>query len=235
MKKTALLLIAVVALFGSCRIETAKDLGPETTRTITTQAFDKLVISISTDVEYVPSDTFSVTITGSEKALDRVGLTVANRTLHITQDGQKEEKNVEWVINNGGVAVSKIVVHAPSLTCVNLAGSACFTCNKAVKTPELELRVIGSGDIEMADVEADDVKVGVAGSGIVNAHLARTATTTVDVAGSGDVSLKLAGCGSVAVGITGSGYVTLSGNAQTLKQSVTGSGVIDTDNLKLTK
>lgn len=235
MKKIALLLIAVMTLFGSCRIETAKDLGPETTRTITTQAFDKLVISISTDVEYIPSDTFSVTITGSEKALDRVGLTVANRTLHITQGSQKEEKNVEWVINNGGVAVSKIVVRAPSLTAVNLAGSACFTCSKAVKTPELELRVIGSGDIEMADVEADDVKVGVAGSGIVNARLTRTATTAVDVAGSGDVSLKLVDCGDVAADVAGSGDITLSGNAQTLKQDVTGSGDIDTDNLKLTK
>lgn len=235
MKKTALLLIAVVALFGSCRIETAKDLGPETTRTITTQAFDKLDISISTDVEYIPSDTFSVTVTGSEKALDRIRLNVGDRTLNIGQGRQKEEKDVEWIVNNGGVAVSKVVVRAPSLTGVSLAGSACFTCSKAVKTSGLELRVIGSGDIDMADVEADDVKVGVAGSGIVKARLARTAATTVDVAGSGDVSLKLAGCGSVAVDVAGSGYVTLSGNAQTLKQSVTGSGVIETDNLKLTK
>ena len=235
MKKIAFLLIAVMTLFNSCRIETAKDLGPETTRTITTQAFDKLDISIGTEVEYIPSDTFSVTVTAPEKAIDRMRFDVSDRTLSIGNGRQEEEKNVTWIINNYGSYVSKVVVRAPSLTCVNLAGSATFTCTKVIKAPNLEMMITGSSVIDVADVEANAVKFAVAGSGDVKAHLTRAAATGVEVTGSGYVSLKLADCGNVAVGITGSGVVELSGNAQALKQSVTGSGSIDTDNLKMTK
>lgn len=235
MKNIALLLIAAMALLSSCKIETAKDLGPETTRTITTREFSQLVISVGADVEYIPCDTFSVTITAPKKSLDRILLNVSDSTLSIEKGNREEEKGVTWIINNSGPTVSKIVVRAPYLTCINLAGSAILNCGKTIKTPRLALQVAGSGEITLADVEANSVKAEVAGSGDVTAHLMRVASTTVNVTGSGGVKLGLADCGDVAAGVAGSGDITLSGKAQTLKQDVAGSGDIDTDNLKLTK
>lgn len=235
MKKIALLLIAALALFNSCKIETSKDLGPETTRTVTVREFKNLTISICTDVEYIPSDTFSVTITAPEKSLDRILLNVSDSTLSIEESTLKEEKGVTWIINNSGYTASKIVVRAPYLTCVNLAGSGSFTCTKTIKTPSLALTITGSGEMDVAGIEATNVKAFVAGSGDINAHITRAASTLVNVAGSGDVKLKLTDCGEVTAGVAGSGDIAISGNAQTLKQDTTGSGNIDTDYLKLTK
>ncbi len=235
MKKIALMLIAVMALFSSCKIESSKDLGPETTRTIDTREFNQLVISVGTDVEYIPSDTFSVTITAPEKSFDRILVNVSDSTLSIEGSRGKEEKGVEWIINNTGAVASKIVVRAPYLTCVSLAGSAIFTCDRVIKAPQLTLAVAGSGEINMAGVEAGIVKASVAGSGDIAARLTRADETTINVTGSGSVSLALADCGDVTAGVAGSGDITLSGKARTFKQDVTGSGSIDTDNLKLTR
>lgn len=234
MKNIALLLIAVMALFSSCKIETTKDLGPETTRTITTREFSQLAISVSGDVEYIPSDTFCVTITAPEKSLDRILLNVSDSTLSI-EESQGKDEGVEWIINNSGPAVNKIVVRAPYLTCVNLAGSASFNCNKVIKTSRLALQVAGSGEIAVADVETTTMKAEVAGSGDITAHVKQATSITTNVTGSGDIKLELADCGNVEAGVAGSGDITLSGKAKTLKQDVAGSGDIDTDNLKLTK
>ena len=235
MKKIAFLFIAVLTLFSSCRIESSKDLGPETTRTITTREFKSLAVSISAEVEYIPSDTFSVTITAPEKSFDRILLNVSDSTLSIEESHGKEEKGVEWIINNTGAVASKVVVRAPYLTCVSLAGSATITCAKVIKTPELTLTVAGSGEINMAGVDARIVKTSVAGSGDIAARLTRADNIVVNVTGSGSANLELADCGDVAAGVAGSGDITLSGKARTFSQDVTGSGSIDTDNLKLTR
>lgn len=238
MKKTLLLFTAATALlFNSCKIEKNEDLGPETTRTINVRAFNQLVISNSNDVEFIPSDTFSVTITAPEKSIGRTTLSVSDSVLTIghRSGNSHNDKDVIWIANNDNYYVSKLVVRAPYLTLVSLAGSGSLACSKVIKTPELTLQVAGSGDINLAGIEAGTVEAVVAGSGTITARLSRVASTTANVRGSGDIAMKLAECGGVTAGVSGSGEVSLSGSARTLSQDVAGSGNIDTDNLKLTK
>ncbi len=235
MYKTVLMLIAVLLLFGSCKIETKKDLGPVVTRTVSVQEFNKLDIAISSDVEYIPSDTFSVTVSAPEKYVDRVAFSVTDHTLSIARKKKSDEGNVAWIINNNTTEMVKIVVRAPSLTCVDISGSGSFVCRKTLKAPKLTLAIAGSGDIDIADIMADSLQATIAGSGEIDAHLSAVASTAVSVSGSGDVDLKLARCGVVKVEIAGSGDVDLSGTAQAVYPTIAGSGEVNTNHLKLTK
>lgn len=236
MKNIAILLIAAFALFTSCKVETQKDLGPETTRTVTVSDFNKLAISVCSDYEYIPSDTFSVTITAPEKALDRILLNVTtDSTLSIEKASERNKSDVMWIMRNSGTDAAKIIVRAPYLTCVNIAGSSTFTCNKIMRAPKLALQIAGSGEINVAGVEADWVKTQITGSGDIQASLSHVASIIADVTGSGDITLNLKQCGGVGANVTGSGVITLSGDAESFSPTITGSGVINTDNLQLTK
>lgn len=252
MKKTIFVLIGIVALLASCKVETEKDLGPVTTRTITIEQFNQLDISINCDVEYVPSDSFSVTITAPAKQMDNIALTVSDSTLTINHNNSTTP-GVIWIINNSGPAANKIVVKAPYLACINVAGSAELVCKEPLKANNMELNVRGSGSISTPSIVARVVTTSVAGSGTIEATniMTQNFTTTVagsgtieaaltqangintTVAGSGTISLALKNCGNIKADISGSGTTTLSGNAKSLEQSLSGSGEINTDNLKL--
>lgn len=89
MKKIAFALIAIVTLLGSCKIEKVSDQGPDVTRTISLDQFRALEISVSTDIEYIPSDTFSVTVTAGEKVFDRLSFGVTDSVLRMRISNKK--------------------------------------------------------------------------------------------------------------------------------------------------
>lgn len=234
MKKLALMLIASLALFNSCKIETTKDLGPETTETKEVDTFSVLSVSGSSDVVFIPSDTFSVTVTAPQKAHDRLVATVENGEMRISEKNP-DTKDVKWVVRNTGTPASKIVVRAPYLTGIRINGSGSVRCDGAMNTQSLWMWIMGSGEISMAHIAAQSVDATITGSGDIEATLAQVGKTCAEVTGSGEISMKLRNCGAVNATITGSGDIELSGTAQTLKQTTQGSGDISTNELKLTK
>ncbi len=253
MKKIAFALIAVLTLLGSCKIEKVSDQGPEVTRTISLDQFRALEISVSTDIEYIPSDTFSVTVTAGEKVFDRLSFDVADSVLRISN--KKNKGDVIWIMRNDCFDVKKIVVRAPLLTSVSISGSGTFESHNTLRAQQLTLAIAGSGEMNIDNIAADKVETNIAGSGEINidnieastfktsiagsgemaAGLTRVATIDAEIAGSGECTMKLRDCGSVTAFINGSGDMTLTGNAQSLSPSIAGSGNINTDNLKLTK
>lgn len=62
-----------------------KDLGPETTETKEVDTFSVLSVSGSSDVVFIPSDTFSVTVTAPQKVHDRLVATVENGEMRISE------------------------------------------------------------------------------------------------------------------------------------------------------
>lgn len=234
MKQLALMLIASLALFNSCKIETTKDLGPETTETREVDTFSVLSVSGSSDVEYLPSDTFSIIITAPQKGHDRIVVTVEKGEMLISEKSP-DTKDVKWIVKNQGPTASKIVVRAPYLTGIRIEGSGSVRCDGAMNTQSLWMSIMGSGEIHMAHIMAQSVEANIMGSGDIDATLAQVAKTNAEVTGSGEISLKLCNCGDITATTTGSGDIELSGTARTLKQTTQGSGDIDTNKLKLTK
>lgn len=234
MKQLALMLIASLALFNSCKIETTKDLGPETTETKEVDTFSVLSVSGSSDVVFYP-------------------LRHVQRHRHRTPEGarplggdggewrdahQREEprhEGREMGSEKHGNPGLEDCGARPYLTGIRINGSGSVRCDGAMNTQSLWMWIMGSGEISMAHIAARSVDATITGSGDIEATLAQVGKTSAEVTGSGEISMKLHNCGAVNATITGSGDIELSGTAQTLKQTTQGSGDISTNELKLTK
>ncbi|MBQ6917647.1 MAG: DUF2807 domain-containing protein, partial [Prevotella sp.] len=72
------------------------------------------------------------------------------------------------------------------------------------------------------------------GSGDINLRQQNAASTRITLRGSGEVKVEFAkGCGSVDAQLMGSGDIDLRGTVQSMSKHKSGSGDIDTDNLKV--
>ena len=103
---------------------------------------------------------------------------------------------------------------------------------KRVDTKNAVANVFGSGDLDFDFLKADNVQFTVSGSGDLDAMLSQVKTMQLNVVGSGDMDIKAQNCGVANCTSAGSGSITLSGTMRDVVKNVTGSGDIDTSNLR---
>lgn len=103
---------------------------------------------------------------------------------------------------------------------------------KRIDTKNAVANVFGSGDLDFDFLKADNVQFAVSGSGDLDAMLSQVKTMQLNVVGSGDMDIKAQNCGVANCTSTGSGSITLSGTMRDVVKNVTGSGDIDTSNLR---
>lgn len=103
---------------------------------------------------------------------------------------------------------------------------------KRVDTKNAVANVFGSGDLDFDFLKADNVQFAVSGSGDLDAMLSQVKTMQLNVVGSGDMDIKAQNCGVANCTAAGSGSITLSGTMRDVVKNVTGSGDIDTSNLR---
>lgn len=103
---------------------------------------------------------------------------------------------------------------------------------KRIDTKNAVANVFGSGDLDFDFLKADNVQFAVSGSGDLDAMLSQVKTMQLNVVGSGDMDIKAQNCGVANCTSAGSGSITLSGTMRDVVKNVTGSGDIDTSNLK---
>lgn len=137
-----------------------------------------------------------------------------------------------------------IYITAPQINELNVSGSGDIIAEDGIKTKALDLSVSGSGNINISDLSAQQVKTAISGSGDITLSGKTTAQDlSVTISGSGnlkgmdysaqDVSVKLVGSGNVGIEaknnlyirLAGSGNVTYKGNPA-VDQSTTGSGSV---------
>jgi len=75
------------------------------------------------------------------------------------------------------------------------------------------------------------VKVSLVGSGDVDVNNIETQQAELDLVGSGDINMFFTNSGRVESRVVGSGDITLKGSVKEMKNNVRGSGDIDTDEL----
>ncbi len=211
------------------RGDEADDMGPTVTRTLTWTGGDALRIDSAIDVEYVQGDAATVVVTGPRALAERVRLDGGRLWLGQDEDGRVVNRSVIRYWNHNGLHIRSepdelhVVVTAPaverfdlngsrSLTIANydrprlaiaLAGSGEVTASG--HTAALSLDISGSGEAELADLDARDAEVSISGSG--DARIAATGTASIDIAGSGDVRLATRPA-KVTTSVSGSGEVT---------------------------
>lgn len=103
---------------------------------------------------------------------------------------------------------------------------------KRIDTKNAVANVFGSGDLDFDFIKADNVQFAVSGSGDLDAMLSQVKTMQLNVVGSGDMDIKAQNCGVANCTAAGSGSITLSGTMRDVVKNVTGSGDIDTSNLR---
>lgn len=239
MKKTIIfsltLLISLLA-FSSCKVEVInKDKAQVKAKAINVKDFNAIDIAYPAEVTYIPSDTFGVTVKAPADAMDNISVGVNDGTLQIKRNEMPGGENKHYIFYSGDNDHVRITVKAPTLSSVYITGSGDFDCNATMKAQELELYVIGSGDIDIKNIVAQSVSVSVSGSGDIDAGLTGVANTKASIAGSGDIELKLRNCGHVEANVSGSGDIDISGNVKSLSQNVSGSGDIDINGLSVGK
>ena len=226
-------LIAFLLTSCSCSRENMSfkfgDFGPKVTESRSLRGFEGIEVYGSPTVYYQQADSFSVKVKGPKDIVDNIITEVSDGKLTIRNRGKIGMFN----INFGGDYTLAVYVTSPDLVSVFLAGSGdiqfssllCDRCN---------LEVVGSGDASIRNLDTRETDVTLIGSGDINLRQQNAASTRITLRGSGDVNVEFAkGCGSVDAQLMGSGDIDLRGTVQSMNKYKSGSGDIDTDNLKV--
>lgn len=222
--------VSIIVLLSSCRIETAKDLGPTKTKNIEVKQFDEIELSSAAKVIFHISDTVSVSIEAPEKLIDSYQIESNGKQLSI-----RERKLVMNIVNFSDEYVVTVHVYAPRLSSIYVTGSGEVTCDDTIHAEKFVGWVTGSGDINCKVVKAEKLSLQVTGSGDIELDEAEAVNSMAQVTGSGDIKVHFNNSDTATATITGSGDITFTGTLSQLSKQVSGSGEIDTDKLTVTQ
>jgi hypothetical protein len=207
--------------------------GPITTIDLDLPEFSGISLAMEARVEITQGPEQSVTVEGKSDIFDELDLDVNSRGVWTirTKDCVRDVDNLTFYIT------------VPDLNEVIISGSGKIVSTNTFIGGDIELRISGSGEIDMAleadDIEvdipgsgkvflegvADEVNLNISGSGDLRAFNLTAREGNVNISGSGDAEVRIED--RLDVRITGSGDVYYKGQPL-LDVSITGSGeVID--------
>lgn len=215
MKKNIMIYAALVSLLmgvSSCS-KMAVGKGDIVTQQRTTTAFTSVKIDGSANVTITQGNTFSVSVSAYENVINWLETSVTNGELVI---GYKNNT----LITNGN---ARATITMPAISGLTVSGSGdFFVKGNFVNTGTLNLRVQGSGNINIDSCRTDVASLKIDGSGNINSFGLVAKEATVHVAGSGDSKLTVTNLLDVI--ISGSGSVQYKGNPQSVNTKINGSG-----------
>ena len=206
-------MIALVFGLSSCGsngIICKRASGALVTETIELPPIDGIDVSIDANVNLTYGETQSVSVTVQAEVLEELERDVRGTTWYI---------HFDQCVRNYDLTID---ITLPSLALVDISGSADVkTTNTFVEQGGLELKISGSGDLDLA-FEGTDIDSRISGSGDV--ELAGSATSlNKRISGSGELKAFDMTCGTADMNITGSGNVELTVNDH-LDVDISGSG-----------
>lgn len=222
MKKTITLILigllfVAVANAQNWNGEKIKGNGNITTKTITTEAYDKIQVSGFFDVELVAGTEGKITIKGEENLLDFIEIKVSGNELKIsTQKGKR-------IATSLGKSIF-ITVPFESLNEVSLAGSGGIKTKSKITANQFTTKLSGSGDVNL-EIEATAITAKLSGSGDLTLK-GKSENLECNVVGSGDLTASELISANVNSTITGSGDCKVY-CSEFLEARVTGSGDIN--------
>ena len=227
--------VSIIVLLSSCRIETAKELGPTKTKNIEVKQFDEIELSSAAKVIFHISDTVSVSIEAPEKLIESYQIESDGKRLSIREKNRDDGKMVLDMGNFSDEHVVTVHVYAPRLSSIYVTGSGEVTCDDTIHAEKFVGWVTGSGDINCKVVKAEKLSLQVTGSGDIELDEAEAVNSMAQVTGSGDIKVHFISGNTASATVTGSGDITFSGSLTQVSKAVSGSGSINTDKLTTTK
>lgn len=240
--KTVLLLFSTLLLSVPAQAQwgwgdRVKGNGNITTRTVSTGNYDEIKGVGSIDIHLRKGSEGTITVETDENIQEYVEIEVRGNALTV-----KIEKGVN-VSSKHGVHVT---VPFNDISEISLVGSGDIDTQDPISVDELELKIVGSGDV-ILDVNTGKLEADITGSGDIELE-GKTVDLEVKVNGSGDfhgyklmadnVEATVSGSGDVEVyaknniraRVNGSGDVYYKGNPAQKDTKVSGSGDITMQN-----
>lgn len=194
--------------------------------------FDAIVSKGFVDVVFAQSDEdddFEVRGHLPENLIPKMTIEVSGGTLYISM----KPGSYENIVVNGESPT--IYITNKNLKDVSASGSGDFTVNGDLIVPDgFTVRSSGSSDFKCGIIRADkkDVTVSTSGSGDIEMAGVEAYIFMVHISGSADVDCGTAQTTICSIDIKGSGDVKISGNTDSVNFSNAGSGDIDAGNFK---
>jgi predicted small secreted protein len=156
----------------------------------------------------------SLTISADENLLPYITTRVVNGTLEI---GMKPNTS----LNPSRTIEYNLVMK--TVEGVQLSGFGNIE-SEGLKGGNIEVKLAGSGDINIAKIEADSLLVRISGFGDFDSQSVKAKTPNIEITGSGDINVDELDAEDLAVKISGFGDAILNGKTNTQNVQILGSG-----------
>tara|TARA_R110000850_G_scaffold277142_1_gene423499 strand:+ start:7967 stop:8698 length:732 start_codon:yes stop_codon:yes gene_type:complete len=221
MKSIKLITTIIIALVftttqAQWKTNNIKGNGEVTTKTYTTSVYEEVKVGGNFHVTLTEGNVGSITLKAESNLIKHIVIETKSNALYI-----KTEKNTNLKPSSG--KKMEVTVPVGTLSKVSLAGSGEINSSKTIQGESLEVKLAGSGDIDLP-IQTESLETVVAGSG----NITLTGTTRNlhgSIAGSGNGDLQGLKCQNAEVTIAGSGNFKVH-CTEALKAKIAGSGNI---------
>jgi len=174
-------ILSLAFLAGCVRVDLREQAGPITTRQYSLSDFTGIDVGYAFEVEIIPSDNYSVTITAGENSFENINVYKSGSTLVVDVDNWF----VIWFVT------PKLTVTMPVLTELELSGASKSTAIGFRSPHDLKLHLSGASQLDM-DIEAGDFFAELSGASKINGRLISSGTE-IELSGASSVSLTGSG------------------------------------------
>lgn len=188
--------------------------GADVTETRAITGFNSIDLSVSANIEFTADSAYFFEITGQENILSALKSEVRGEVLKLFFNA-----NV-WDYHR-----VKIRIHAPYLSGLAISGSGQIVSTNTFVTNQFDVRVSGSGNVELVGMTANAVSADISGSGDISFGTGTCNTEQFTISGSGNIESGNFVCGTAFAKISGSGDMVLNLTDQ-LDANISGSGNI---------
>ncbi|MFY0672026.1 MAG: DUF2807 domain-containing protein [Bacteroidia bacterium] len=218
-----LTLLTSTILFTSCFNEGSlvctRPNGESSRMEYPVENFDQIELQMAADVVVIQGDEFKVEADAAENIHN---ILVANVT------GNELTLRTERGRCIRGRSEVTFYVTCPDVEAITLSGSGNITNQGVFNGQNLELRISGSGNINLQEFDTEDLMVSVSGSGDLELDDFNASNVELKTSGSGKIEFENAVLSQVDASITGSGKVNLKGqNASYCNINISGSGKVE--------
>ena len=227
----SIVITVTISLFLASCNDCLEGNGKQAVRSAKFAEITSIDLSVGADVKLVDDSTGTVKIEGESNIINDIELTLSGTSLRIT--------SLHCLAATKPITIS---IPMQNISKLELAGSGSIKSENKMTANDLNLEILGSGDIEL-EVDAANVwskvagsgniilkgtskrhKIEIEGSGNVEAEIFPTPDVSVEIDGSGDC--KVLAINALSVSINGSGSVYYSGSPD-ISSDIKGSGSLE--------
>ena len=194
-------LLSLPLVFTGC---TQVNPGPTMSKNSDFTGFSKIDVNSAFEVEIVPSNTWSISVTAQEKLFDHI---------NVSKNGDTLEINLKWGVgtwlSTWGYKRPKASIAMPELSSLNLSGASRGNVKGFHSSNNTKITISGASTLD-TDIEAADINLGVSGASKISGSVKATTLTGV---------------------IDGASRANLTGSADKLILNASGASSVDLEGL----